>query len=471
MRTLRGRLVLSHILPILIVVPLVGLGIIYLLETQVLLDDLSQDLDEQASLIAEVAENQASIWQDPAQAQDLANSASIIIQGQVLLLEADGDLLATTDPALAGGIGQRPDLEGLADALAGNPRVLVQYNVIQTEGQALVPVLDVNNELLGIVGVTESIAGLASDFGQLRSLVLLTLLVEVILAVLLALVLARRLARPIIAVTDAVGEIAAGQRTEPIAEEGPREIRQLAASVNTLAARLQNLEETRRRLLANLVHEIGRPLGAIRSAIHVLRQGAADDPEVRDELLAGVEDEVLRMQPLLDDLAQLHGQVLGTRELNRRPLALSDWLASSLLPWRAAAIDKGLKWQADIPPDLPIMSLDHERIGQVLGNLLSNAIKYTPEGGSVWLSADSDDLETRIIVADDGPGIVLEEQEKVFEPFFRSQQQRRFPQGLGLGLTIARDIAEAHGGTLEIDGKPESGSRFVVRLPREGQES
>jgi signal transduction histidine kinase len=114
------------------------------------------------------------------------------------------------------------------------------------------------------------------------------------------------------------------------------------------------------------------------------------------------------------------------------------------------------------------MSLDHERMGQVLGNLLSNAIKYTPEGGRVWLSANSDDLEVRIIVADNGPGIVLEEQEKVFEPFFRSQQQRRFPQGLGLGLTIARDIAEAHGGTLEFEGEPDSGSRFVVHLPQEG---
>ena len=467
MRTLRGRLILSHILPILIVVPLVSLGIIYLLETQVLLDDLSQDLEERASLIAEVVEGQSGIWQDPAQAQDLASNVSFIIQGQIFLLEADGDLLAASDPALAGSIGQRPDLEGLDDALSGEPRVVVHYSVIRTDGQALIPVRDVNDELVGIVGVTESIAGLASDFGRLRSLVLLTLLVEVILAVLLALVLARRLARPITTVTNAVGEIVAGQRTEPITEEGPLEIRQLAASVNILSGRLQDLEETRRRLLANLVHELGRPLGAIRAAIHVLRQGAAEDPVVREELLAGVEDEVKRMQPLLDDLAQLHGQVLGTRELNRQPLALSDWLASSLLPWRAAAIEKGLAWTVDFPPDLPLMNLDPDRMGQVLGNLLSNAIKYTPAGGKVTLSAEADDSEARISVADDGPGIVPQEQQSVFEPFFRSTQERRFPQGLGLGLTIARDIVEAHGGTLEIDSAYEEGSRFVVHLPRE----
>jgi signal transduction histidine kinase len=465
MRTLRGRLLLSHVLPILIVVPLVGLAIIYLIETQVLLDDLSQDLDERATLIAEVVKDQAGIWQDPVLAQELATNASIIIQGQVLFLEPDGDLLAATDPDLAGTVGQRPNLEGLGGALAGDPVVIVQYNLIQTDGQALVPVRDVNNELVGIVGVTESIAGLATDFGRLRTLVLLTLLIEVLLAVFLSLVLARRLARPIIDVTHAVGDIAAGRRTEPIEEQGPLEIRELASSVNILAGRLHELEETRRRLLANLVHEIGRPLGAIRSAIHVLRQGAAEDPVVRDELLAGVEDEVKRMQPLLDDLAQLHGQVLGTRELNLGPLALSDWLPSALLPWRAAALDKGLEWTADIPPDLPTLALDHERMAQVIGNLLSNAIKYTPAGGKVEIFAQADRQECRIIVADDGPGIVPQEQERVFEPFFRSQQERRFPQGLGLGLTIARDIVVAHGGTLEVDSVYEAGSRFIVHLP------
>ena len=471
MRTLRGRLILSHILPILIVVPLVGLAIIYLLETQVLLDDLSQDLDEQASLIAEVVEDQTGIWQDPALAQELATSASFIIQGQILLLEPDGDLLATTDPDLAGEIGRRPDLEGLAGALGGDPVVVVQYNIARTEVQALVPVLDVNNELVGIVGVTESIAGLASDFGRLRSLVLLTLLIEVLLAVIIGLVLAQRLTRPIIDVTAAVGDIAAGRRSEPVEEKGPLEIRQLAASVNILASRLQELEDTRRRLLANLVHEIGRPLGAIRSAVHVLRGGAGEDPVVRDELLTGVEDEVKRMQPLLDDLAQLHGQVLGTRDLNRQPLALSDWLPSTILSWRAAAIDKGLDWTADIPGDLPTLELDQERMAQVIGNLLSNAIKYTPAGGEVSFGAEADTQQVRICVADDGPGIVPQEQESVFEPFFRSQQQRRFPQGLGLGLTIARDIVKAHGGVLELDSDYHQGSRFVVRLPLEPPES
>jgi signal transduction histidine kinase len=330
--------------------------------------------------------------------------------------------------------------------------------------------MDVNDQLVGIVGVTESIAGLASDFGRVRTLVLLTVLIEVILALVLSLVLAQRLTRPIINVTNAVGDIASGKRLDPVEEEGPLEIRQLAASVNILSARLLELENTRRRLLANLVHEIGRPLGAIRSAVHVLRRGGDEDPIVRDELLAGVEDEVKRMQPLLDDLAQLHGQVLGVRDLNIEPLDLSDWLPSTLLPWRAAAIDKGLAWTAEIPADLPTLDLDQERMAQVIGNLLSNAIKYTPPGGKVGFSANSDRQEVRLCVSDDGPGVIAQEQKTIFEPFFRSQQQRRFPQGLGLGLTIARDIVESHGGQLVLDTDYGEGSRFIVRLPLEPQD-
>jgi signal transduction histidine kinase len=196
-----------------------------------------------------------------------------------------------------------------------------------------------------------------------------------------------------------------------------------------------------------------------------LREGAAEDPQIREELLAGMEDEVIRMQPLLDDLAQLHGQVLGTLELNREPIDLSEWLPSILLPWRAAALNKDIRWQADIPADLPTVDLDPGRMAQVVGNLLSNAIKYTPAEGHVEVTAGADQDYYWFRVADSGPGIVPEEQEKVFEPFFRSTQQRRFPQGLGLGLTIARDFVEAHGGTLEVESSLEEGSQFTARIP------
>jgi signal transduction histidine kinase len=463
MRSLRSRFILSHLLPVLVVIPLFGIGLIYLLETQVLLDELSEDIGDRANLVAAAVNRQPGIWQDPEQAAAFITGMSIFVQGQLYLIGPDGSLLASNDPALNDQ--NILNLTGIEQALDGESSVLVFYGISRQRGEALIPVTDVNEQLVGIVGITESLQGVATEFGQLRWLIILALLVESILAIIIALILAQRLVRPITVVTEAVTEIADGYRVDPIPEEGADEIKGLAISVNVLVGRLRVLEDARRRLLANLVHEIGRPLGAIRAAIHTLRSGAAEDPEIREELLAGIEDEVKRMQPLLDDLAQLHGQVLGTLELNREPVALSEWLPPLLLPWRAAALEKGLLWQASTPLDLPTINIDPARMAQVVGNLMSNAIKYTPSGGSIDVVASSDDDSFYFSVVDNGPGIVLEEQEKVFEPFYRSTRERRFPQGLGLGLTIALDLVEAHDGQLSIESEPGTGSRFIVRLP------
>jgi two-component system sensor histidine kinase BaeS len=467
MKSLRGRFLLSHIIPILIVIPLIGIGLIFLLESQVLLSDLSEDLTEQANIIADAVSGQPELLQNPDLAASYVTRIQLNIEGEVLLIGSEGILLTTSDPDLRQDIGKIPDIDGLDNVLAGIPSVALHYSWSQPGGTALVPVSDVNQQLVGVVGVSERLDAAASQFGDLRRLIVLAVLLALIVGIGLALILARRLERPLVSVTNAVGEIAEGGRTEPIAEEGPKEIQNLIRSVNALAADLHSLEDTRRRLLANLVHELGRPLGAIRAAIHALRKGAAQDQVTRDELLLGIEDEVIRMQPLLDDLAQLHGQVMGRVRINPEVVSLSDWLPPLIIPWRAAALDKGLHWEAQFPRDLPVVTIDPDRIGQVIGNLLSNAIKYTPEGGSVRISASSSVDEIRIRVSDTGPGIALGEQEQVFEPFYRSQDSRRFPQGLGLGLTIARDLVEAHGGQLVISSQIGKGSDFEIILPVE----
>jgi signal transduction histidine kinase len=249
-------------------------------------------------------------------------------------------------------------------------------------------------------------------------------------------------------------------------EQGPQETQLLARSFNTLIERLRLLEESRRRMLANIVHEVGRPIGALQSAIEALINGADEEVDLRRELLNGMEAEINRMHPLLDNLTDLHGQILGTLEFNFQPTPLTDWLNSLLGPWREGAQAKEVRWQADIPPELPTVELDPDRMAQVVGNLISNAIKFTPAGGSVSIRAGIDESSVWIQVGDTGPGIPEDEQLRIFEPFYRSQSSQQFPKGMGLGLTIAQDLIEAHGGRLELDSQPGQGSRFTVYLPR-----
>ncbi len=463
MNSLRFRLILSHILPVLIVLPLVAIVLVYLLESQVLLADMSEGLSDKALLIAEVVNGQPEIWTDEEMADGFVGRMGVQVDEQLWLIKPSGELLAAEDNVPTPDPLTPEDLLGLG---MGERQVSVTYGLLRQSGEVYVPVRDVNQELLGIVGVSEELGGLTNTFHRLRWWILGITLIDLLLGIFLGAFLATRLDKPIGRASRAVVDIANGRDVASIAPQGPDEIRQLSQAVNVLDERLHALENIRKRSLANIVHELGRPLGAMRAAVHVLRQGAGDDPELREELLGGIEAEIQRMEPLLDDLAQLHGQVEGVIVLHRQDIQLSEWLPPLLLPWRAAAVDKGLDWQTEILPNLPIIQADPDRFAQIIGNVLSNAIKYTPVPGQVQVSTGNSAQDVWIQVSDTGPGIQPEEQERIFEPFYRSQQQRRFPQGLGVGLTLARDLVRAHGGEIELASTPGVGSVFTIRLPR-----
>jgi signal transduction histidine kinase len=213
------------------------------------------------------------------------------------------------------------------------------------------------------------------------------------------------------------------------------------------------------------VHEIGRPLGAIRSGIQSLLRGADQDQQLMRELVKGMDDEADRMQHVLDELAHLHDEVIGTLELEKEFLILDQWLPKVLLPWKQSADEKGIHWNEEYP-DTPIqISVDPIRMGQVIGNLASNSVRYTPFGGSVSISTGTTDTQAWIRFIDTGLGIAEEEQELVFEPFYRGDQGRKIRQGMGLGLSIAREILHAHGGEIELRSNQNVGSQFTIWLP------
>jgi signal transduction histidine kinase len=200
--------------------------------------------------------------------------------------------------------------------------------------------------------------------------------------------------------------------------------------------------------------------------LQALQHGAIQDPELLDDLLSGMNEQVKHLQILLEDLAHLYDQVLGTLELDRQPLDLNQWLPQLLRPWRQVAEDKEQKFEVIILNDLPIINADSNRLAQAIENLVNNALKYTPQGGEITVSASATDDEVIFQVSDTGTGILWEEQSEIFEPFFRGDQQRRIKQGMGLGLGIARDLVIAHGGRLELNSQPGEGSQFSIHIPR-----
>lgn len=467
LRTLRSRLILSHVLPLLVIVPLVGIALVYVLETQVVLVNLSKELVGQTVLVAEIASDHAEIWHDPAQAQVFISRLAPRLTAQLMLLDPGGRLLASSDPSDSGLMGQQLELPGLASARAGEISVRMAYsrNLRAEVADVLVPVVGPDQRVIGVVRLTHELASVYERFLRLRYLIVAILAGEVLVGAAVGWLLALNLEHPLRQVTLAVDRLASGQRLVPLPEQGPDEIRLLSRAVNTLVERLRTLEQARRQLLANLVHELGRPLGALRSAIQALSGGANGEAALRQELLVGMEEEINRLQRLLDDLARFHDQVLGSLEVNRRPVALSDWLPHVLALWREMAQGNGLRWESTVSADLPTLEVDPDRLAQALGNLLSNAIKYTAPGGMVFVNAGVEEDAVWIRVSDTGPGIAPEEHDLVFTPFYRGRQGGRFPKGMGLGLTIARDLIVAHGGRLVLESTPGRGSHFTLWLP------
>lgn len=228
-----------------------------------------------------------------------------------------------------------------------------------------------------------------------------------------------------------------------------------------------SMDITERKLMVTQIHELGRAIGSLAAAIRALRGGAWRNDELREELLAGMASETEHTARLLDGLATLDARASGTLRIHRQELEPQKWLTEILAPWREAAHLKDLRWEVDIPSGLPTLHADPDRLEQVLENLISNAIKYTPAGGQVSVASGAEGHEFWIRVSDTGVGIPPEEQEYIFMPFYRPDGASGHSEGMGLGLTIVRDLIRAHGGRVSLESAPDEGSCFSVWLPLE----
>jgi signal transduction histidine kinase len=460
-RSLRNRLILSHILPVLLIIPIMGAAMVYVLETRLLLPMIYRNLTKEAMLMAEITRNQSVFWQEGDASQALVEGVSPYLSGRLSLLALDGRILASSDSSnlkLSTQVVELPDLTTIG-----------QGEIVQLQNgplaEVFTPVFDLDGKPIGIILMTTRVVTVSDEVYQLRYLLGVVLLVGLLSGIGLGSYLAFSINRPIQHVTRSIHALADGNWQTHVEEQGPDEIRMLAGEVNTLVDQLNGLEKARRQLLANLVHELGRPLGAVRSAIQALIKGADKDPQLAGDLLNGMDYETARLQRLLDDLSGLYKLVLGRLELNRVPVKLNDWLAGILSPWEAASHQKGLAWMVDVSLAPSVVVMDPDRMAQAIGNLLSNAIKFTPAGGQVSMTVKLDNGQLIIQVADSGPGIPTEEQGKIFQPFYRGAHGRRIVQGMGLGLTIVRDIVVAHGGKIELQNISGAGSCFILQIP------
>ena len=243
---------------------------------------------------------------------------------------------------------------------------------------------------------------------------------------------------------------------------GP-EFAKLSASVNALADRLQATETTRRELTAELAHQLRTPIASIRATVEAVREGVLPVDEETLETLGSQSD---RLSRLVDDLEVVSRAEERQLLLAPEPVGIAELVEAAMAGARESYRAAGVSLEASVGTPTPDVSVDPDRIQEVLGNLLDNALRHTPAGGSVTISArpgaDGSRKVAVVEVSDSGDGFPSDGAERIFERFAKAPDS----DGSGLGLTIARAITEAHHGTLRAtsDG-PGKGARFILALP------
>ncbi len=305
-------------------------------------------------------------------------------------------------------------------------------------------------------------------------------------SLLVSYLISRSIVHPLEAMTGAVMEMAAGHYYHDIRVRSRDEIGRLAAAFNRMSHEVARAQRTQRDLLVNISHDLQTPLTSIRGFSQAIVEGKIRDPETLRAAQQIIYEEASRMVRLVRDLLDLARLEAGQVQMARVPVDMARLLQATADKFRPQASAAEITLQVTAPQTLPQIVGDAERLELALGNLLDNALKYTLRGGYVNLSgmvvaADklagvlatgvdipaiaSDGRWLVISVTDTGVGIPPEDLAHIFERFYRGDKARADKEGVGLGLSIAREIFQAHGGEIVVNSQVGKGSCFSILLP------
>ena len=291
---------------------------------------------------------------------------------------------------------------------------------------------------------------------------------SVVTALAVSAFMAARIVRPVRSLAASADHIAAGAYSSRVPAQGEDELAALGRSFNRMAGSLEATEARRAQLLADLGHELRTPVATIAGYVEGLRDGVVPATAATWDVL---DDQTRRLGRLVDDVRRVSSAEDVGPELQQRRVAPAELLNAAAERMSPRYGAKGVTLALNIADATPAVDVDPDRLGEVLDNLLDNALRHTPRGGRVELAAAARGNTVELSVTDTGDGLSSEDLEHLFERFYRGDRARaqRDEGGSGIGLTIARAIVSAHGGSLNADSDgPGSGSRFVARLPRPG---
>jgi signal transduction histidine kinase len=360
---------------------------------------------------------------------------------------------------LAGPLPELPRSAVPAEAFSGGSRSF-DIHVHSGSYLAVGQVVRLAGLPVGALVVAKPEAALRSRWLQLAWELALAFGIGIPLVCVLVFYFTRRITRPLEALTAAADEVAAGHYDVAVpARSGGSEVERLAARFDDMAARLAESEELSRNFLMSVSHELRTPLTAIRGHVAALREEVFEDEPARRRSLEVIAEEALRLERLVGDVLDLAKLDARRFAVLREEVDMRALCERAYATFAEEARGRGIEYELELGEGAVLIT-DGDRVLQIVTNLLANALRWTPEGGHVDLGLAADNGEVKVAVSDTGPGIAPQEEERIFRPFWSGDGG-----GTGLGLPIARELALALGGRLELHSEPGRGSRFVLVLP------
>ncbi|MBX3358932.1 MAG: PAS domain-containing protein [Phycisphaeraceae bacterium] len=229
-------------------------------------------------------------------------------------------------------------------------------------------------------------------------------------------------------------------------------------------------DRARDSFVAQATHELRTPLTNIRLYIETLLESGEESATTRGECVNVINQEARRLERMVSDMLSVAEMESGSLKLHADDVRFDALLEELRADYQAMAREKNITLNFDLPPKLPVIRGDRDKIAMSLHNLIGNAIKYTPANGTVVVTLQDTPTSVMVMVKDSGIGVAAEERERIFEKFYRSRDRRIAKiTGTGLGLAIARDVIRLHGGDITVDSELDQGSTFTLTLPRLAQ--
>jgi signal transduction histidine kinase len=316
-----------------------------------------------------------------------------------------------------------------------------------------------NAPSIGAIVVATPKTSVSHSVAALIERLAIAALLGLLVAGLFAWYLTRRLVRPVLQLSNAADEVAAGRYAVEVPQNAPGELGHLSERFGEMTERLAEVELMERNFLMSVSHELRTPLTAIRGHVAALLEGVVTDPELRQSSLETVELETHRLERLVGDILDLAKLDTHRFTVMKEEVDMAQLLEQAYDRFRDEAQRRGIDYR-QVVRDRPVIVSDGDRVLQVVGNLLSNAFRATPDGGRVSLRLAQRNGAVHVAVEDTGPGIPVEARERLFRPFVSE-----LGGGTGLGLAIAKEISVALGGRIELASEVGKGSKFELVLP------